>query len=61
MILNVVNRGLSVGSIEIVGIATSSVLLVGDCEKIGNASIFDTPPESLIVGTNGSLVPLSPE
>lgn len=60
MILNVVNHGLSVGSIEIRGLAASSVLMIGDCERIGNSSIFDTPPESLIVGTGSVLVPLSP-
>jgi spore germination protein PD len=60
MILNVVNHGLSVGTIEVKGIASSSVLLIGDCERIGAASIFDTPPESLIVGSETVLVPLAP-
>ena len=61
MILNVVNRGLSIGFIEVTGVAVSSVLLIGDCDHIAMGSIFDTPPESLIVGTEAGLVPLSPE
>ncbi len=60
MILNVVNHGLSVGSIEVRGLAASSVLLIGDSERIGASSVFDTPPESLIVGSGNVLVPLSP-
>lgn len=60
MILNVVNHGLSIGTIEVKGVASASVFLVGDCERIGNSSIFDTPPESLIIGGETALVPLAP-
>lgn len=60
MNLNVVNYGMSVGFIEVGGLAASSVLLIGDCERIGASSIFDTPPESLVVGTGNNLIPLAP-
>ncbi len=59
MELNVINRELSVGDIRIMGISTSSLLLVGDSDVINCQSMFDTPPESLIIGT--PLVPLGTE
>ncbi|WP_261134052.1 spore gernimation protein GerPD [Bacillus sp. Marseille-Q3570] len=59
MELNVINRELSVGDIRINGISTSSMLLVGDSDVINCQSMFDTPPESLIIGA--PLVPLSKE
>lgn len=46
----VVNRGLSVGNIKITGVASSSLVLIGDADTIALASVFDTPPESFIVG-----------
>ena len=59
MNFNVVNRGLSVGAIRIIGVATSSIVLIGDADEIKCASMFDTPPESLIIGqTPSPLVPL---
>ncbi|WP_096200497.1 spore gernimation protein GerPD [Bacillus sp. FJAT-45350] len=58
MNFNVVNRELSVGDIRIMAVATSSVFLVGDTDTINLSSIFDTPPESLIIGP---FVPLAPE
>lgn len=60
MNLNVVNRGVSVGDIKIVGLSSASVFLIGDANQVGSASTFDTPPESLIVGSiSGPLVPLT--
>ncbi|WP_408006277.1 spore gernimation protein GerPD [Pseudalkalibacillus sp. A8] len=59
MELNVINRELSVGDIRIMGLSTSSLLLVGDSDVINCQSMFDTPPESLIIGT--PLVPLATE
>ncbi|MBN8207128.1 spore gernimation protein GerPD [Bacillus sp. NTK071] len=53
----VINRGLSVGNITVTAVASSSILLVGDTESIACSSIFDTPPESLIV--TRPFVPLS--
>jgi spore germination protein PD len=44
------NKEIAVGAIKIIGVSASSVLLIGDTETILCSSIFDTPPESLIVG-----------
>ncbi len=38
------------GDINIIGVASASVVLIGDAETIGSSSVFDTPPESIIVG-----------
>ena len=56
--MHVENRGIHVGGIRVTAVASSSVLLVGDTETILCSSVFDTPPESLIVGP---WVPLAPE
>jgi spore germination protein PD len=58
MIFEVYNRDLCVGDIKITGVASSSLVMVGDTETIQLASIFDTPAESLIIGP---FVPLHPE
>ncbi|WP_102347409.1 spore gernimation protein GerPD [Bacillus sp. Marseille-P3661] len=50
MNFTVINRGLSVGNVEITGITSSSLFLIGDTETVLLSSIFDTPPESLIIG-----------
>lgn len=55
--MTVINKELNVGSIRIVGISSSSVFLIGDTNKINCSSIYDTPPESLIIGP---FVPLGP-
>lgn len=46
--MTVINRNLSVGSIRAVGVTGSSVLLVGDAQKINCTSVADTPPESIM-------------
>jgi spore germination protein PD len=56
MIFNVENKELTVGSIQITGVASASVVLIGDTQTITLSSIFDTPPESLIIGP---VVPLT--
>jgi spore germination protein PD len=58
LIFHVENKQIAVGDIRIIGVAASSVLLIGDTEVISLSSIFDTPPESVIVST---LAPLAPE
>lgn len=58
MILHVENKQLSVGDVRIVGVASSSVFLIGDTECITLSSIFDTPPESVIISP---FVPLAGE
>ncbi|WP_251554370.1 spore gernimation protein GerPD [Neobacillus muris] len=57
MIFEVYNRDLCVGNITITGVASSSMVLIGDTETIQLASAFDTPAESLIIGP---FVPLQP-
>ncbi|MFB9330618.1 hypothetical protein ACFFSY_32135 [Paenibacillus aurantiacus] len=57
MNLNVINHSLYVGSIEMTAVASSSVFQIGDTEQYSLHSMFDTPPESLVVGP---LVPLGP-
>lgn len=56
--LSVTNKVLLVEHIRILGVGSSSVVLVGDTNSIQCSSIFDTPPESLIIGP---LVPFAPE
>ena len=58
MNFEVYNRELVVGNIHITGVASSSLVLVGDTETIQLASAFDTPAESLIIGP---FVPLEPD
>ncbi len=58
MNFEVYNRELCVGTIRITGVASSSLVLVGDTETIQLAATFDTPAESLIIGP---FVPLAPE
>jgi spore germination protein PD len=58
MIFQVYNRELCVGNIDIIGVSSSSLLMVGDAETIQLASIFDTPTESLIFAPS---VPLTAE
>ncbi|MFS0864180.1 spore gernimation protein GerPD [Fredinandcohnia sp. 179-A 10B2 NHS] len=57
MKFTVVNKEIHVGNIDIMGVSTSSVFIVGDAKTISMASAFDTPAESLIIGP---FVPLSP-
>jgi spore germination protein PD len=57
MNFQVINKEISVGNIRIIGISSSSVFLVGDSQFITCSSIFDTPPESVIIGPH---VPLPP-
>ncbi len=54
----VYNYGLHVGRIQVTGVSSSSVFLIGDNKTIRLQSFFDTPPEALIVGQN---VPLEEE
>ena len=59
MDMKVVNHSLQVGCIELIGVASASLLQVGDTDKITLYSFFDTPPESLIVGPLAELPPPS--
>ncbi|UOQ92796.1 spore gernimation protein GerPD [Halobacillus shinanisalinarum] len=44
------NYGLHIGTIDVTGIGSSSLFLIGDSETIRLHSFYDTPPESLIIG-----------
>ncbi|MFC0275011.1 spore gernimation protein GerPD [Metabacillus herbersteinensis] len=58
MNFTVVNKDISVGTVRIIGVASSSIFLIGDTNSITLSSVFDTPPESLIIGP---FVPLAPQ
>jgi spore germination protein PD len=58
MNFQVYNRDICVGDIRVIGVSSSSLLMVGDAGTIQLAATFDTPAESLIVGP---FVPLSPD
>jgi spore germination protein PD len=50
MNFEVVNREICVGNIRVIGVIGSSMLMVGDTNSIQLTALFDTPPESLIIG-----------
>ncbi|KRF01715.1 spore gernimation protein GerPD [Paenibacillus sp. Soil766] len=56
--LHVQNKQICVGDIRIVGVSSASVFLIGDTEVISLSSMFDTPPESVIIAP---FVPLPSE
>jgi spore germination protein PD len=43
------NKQLFVGDVRIIGVASSSLFIIGDTETISLSSMFDTPPESVII------------
>ncbi|MEB3100881.1 hypothetical protein [Ferviditalea candida] len=47
MNMHVTNEQLSVGNIRIIGVASSSVFLIGDTREITLSSFFDAFPEIL--------------
>ncbi|EIT87238.1 Spore germination protein [Fictibacillus macauensis ZFHKF-1] len=62
MNFKVVNRQLSIGDVNIMGVSLSSVLLIGDAHTIDSSAFFDTPSTSLVIGddlqlTQGTLYP----
>nr|WP_276311143.1 hypothetical protein [Paenibacillus nanensis] len=50
MRFHVTNYDLAVGQIEVLGVSSASMLQVGDTNSVTLYSMFDTPPESTIVG-----------
>ncbi|SFL38016.1 spore germination protein PD [Gracilibacillus orientalis] len=48
------NWNLGVGNISIAAVSSSSLFIVGDSHEIRLSSLFDTPPESYIVGENST-------
>lgn len=58
MIRYTVKHGdLSVQSLTISSVSVSSILFVGDVKSIALSSIYETPPESTIVGVTVGVVP----
>ncbi|MBT2669532.1 spore gernimation protein GerPD [Streptomyces sp. ISL-14] len=58
MEFNVINHQLCVGDINIIGVSSSALFLIGDVQTVQLSSAFDTPPESLIIGP---VVPFAPK
>lgn len=58
--LHVNNGPVHVGTIRIIGIVSSSSVLIGDTGQLTLYSYFDTPPESYVEGPLAPL-PLLPE
>lgn len=58
MNFTVVNHDIHVDYVDILGVSSSSIFLIGDTNAVSLASVFDTPPESFILGP---FVPLAPE
>ncbi|XJZ28138.1 spore gernimation protein GerPD [Bacillota bacterium Lsc_1132] len=50
MNFEVYNRDICVETLRIIGVASSSLVMVGDTQTIQLAATFDTPAESLIIG-----------
>jgi len=48
--LEVTNGPVYVGKIRIIGVVSSSSVMIGDTDKMTLYSYFDTPPESVIIG-----------
>ncbi|KGX87794.1 hypothetical protein [Pontibacillus litoralis] len=49
MMFEVHNCQLQIGNVKIDAISSSSTFLIGDNEQMALSSIFDTPPESIII------------
>jgi spore germination protein PD len=58
VIFQIYNRDICVTNIDVDGVSSSSLFMVGDVQTIQLASTFDTPAESLIIGP---FVPLAPQ
>lgn len=61
MELNIINREIHVGVIDVTAVATSSLFIIGDADTIQQSSTFDTPAESLIIGPFTPLTEAVPE
>jgi len=59
--MNVYNNPVQIGSIRVLGVSSSSSLLIGDTQSLTLYSYFDTPPESVIVGPLAPLPELAGE
>lgn len=57
MNFEVTNLEICVESIQVIAVASASLLHIGDSHSIQLSSTFDTPPESLIIGPLAPIVP----
>lgn len=56
--MHVESGPICIGSLSLIGVSSSSSLLLGDTESITLYSYFDTPPESVIIGPLAPMPPL---
>ncbi|WP_134699273.1 spore gernimation protein GerPD [Ammoniphilus sp. YIM 78166] len=69
MNMTVTNKKLHVGDLQIGGVGSSSVFIMGDAQVITSSSIFDTPADSfiddpsipIVTGGRGGMPPLEAE
>ncbi|WP_188207097.1 spore gernimation protein GerPD [Alkalibacillus aidingensis] len=54
-----INEQLYVDNIEITGVSSSSLFLIGDANHLQFSSSFDTPPESYYIENIVPVVPFS--
>lgn len=59
MEFHVRNENICIGQISVLAVVSSSILKIGDTQSIQLFSAFDTPPESLVVGTFTPIAPSS--
>lgn len=52
MIYNVTNGDICVGNIKVGSLVTASSLFIGDTQTVTLTSIYETPPESMIIGVS---------
>lgn len=60
MRFHVRNDQVSVKELKITGVSSSSTVIVGDTKSISLSTIFETPPEELIVGVTTGVAPTTP-
>ncbi len=56
----VINGELAVKKVSMFSEASASVLFIGDVKMVALSSIYETPPETLIVGVTTGVVPPEP-
>lgn len=52
MIYCVTNGDICVGNIKVGSLVTASSLFIGDTQTVTLTSIYETPPESMIIGVS---------
>ncbi len=57
MVFQVTNEEMTIGTIQLLAVASSSLFKIGDTQSIQLFSAFDTPPESLIIGPFAAITP----